>query len=429
MLVAVFCVALSGPSAAGRRKHRKSTTSRDLRRHHRGRLPSYPAPSRTLEPHVMDPAAAQNLWETGMSQITHGGFERASGSFAQLAEAGYEDVATLGQGLVYMHSMRYAEAVEAFSDPVLAGTAQHQMALRYKGNTLHKMNYWAEAVEALRQALTVPHSQGAVVRDIYSDLCLTLTDDLKFYIDSDGAKNVRPGCNGQVCPEESVAKGEETLEACRVAASLADQNHTLQYMHESVAKILIHLNRRVEAVSELAIALSLIPGHTDIAAQIHTLRASSTRTTGLAISKLNTGVLHTLWPCKDSSNDVETIEDAPQMFPFKFVSSEPGSIPSARPWLTPLWLVEDSNSVIKQSSLNIELAKIIRSIMSDQATTSKSNIGGYQSPEPQDFLVNKATLQGKAGEAVRTLHLHILEQISDFADAVRPVATPFLDVA
>ena len=45
-------------------------------------------------------------------------------------------------------------------------------------------------------------------------------------------------------------------------------------------------------------------------------------------------------------------------------------------------------------------------------TDGRAQVGGWQSPQPQTFLQDKALLSGDRGTAVRTLHHYILEQVS-----------------
>lgn len=421
MCVVVFAVLLIVlPSCSHAR--RKSAGAKARQNHH-GREKVSRSSTRTAGlpmPSLEDPAAAQALYETGMSELSKGKFERALGIFEELASAGYRDVGALGKGIVFSNSGRLDEAVAAFGSPDLVGTAQHQMALVYRGKALRGMDMFGQAVESLTEALALTqHSQHAVVTDAHVELCQVRGEHAKFYLLDSGAKAVRPGCNGQLCPQESVDLGEQAIEVCQAAAAISPDDSTRMLMHEKIADMMIHLNRRAEAVDELAIAFALYPEHVPLLERIDQLRTAASRQGDqtVLVSMAAPGVLHKLWPSDEGGGGVEDVQDGPATFPFKLVSTVTGSSPSIRPWLTPVFLVEDQTDVT--SNLNRELSQIIKTIVSDSTSAQKSNIGGFQSREPQRFLQETVKLPGGAGAAARALQLHILEQVSEFANAVR----------
>eukprot|EP01048_Picozoa_sp_COSAG05_P004197 COSAG05_NODE_217_length_13794_cov_5.734064_8_plen_470_part_00 len=197
-------------------------------------------------------------------------------------------------------------------------------------------------------------------------------------------------------------------------------------------RMLHHVGQRRKAARSIASGLHLLREHLPLAKEIARMEKRAEAKGDRSLT--GTSKLIKLWPVENGDGVPlpewwrEGADDGPAAFPFELVSTEPGSTPSARPWFTPVWFSQADSEDLHV--INHNIFRVIEKILqaTDFESELKSNIGGWQSLDPQRFLQEHSLDQGEHGAAIRALHLFILQQVSEFLSALGVKGEPSVSI-
>ena len=318
------------------------------------------------------------LVDDGTGHLNAGRLDAALASFdAALAASpsGGGSNARVNRGLTLQRLGRYEEALEAY-DSALELNPRCLYSLYNKGLALRELGRPAEAVGPLRTAVAA----RPTFADAHHDLCAALF----------GVRDPAADVTSRQTAEHR-AYLEAAIGSCD--AAIANEEHSqypgegMSMAHETKGLILDVLQRRAEAADATATALNLSPSHRPLA----TVTKEIARSTQAPAAH---GALQELWPGAAAT-----------------------SLLSRRFDHTPFFLVESTAAAVEQ--MNAGLREVVNAMMAaDPRGSSVSNVGGWQQSKAFNFFEEGSAQRGASGAAVRSLYLHVLQQVSCFLSAL-----------
>jgi tetratricopeptide (TPR) repeat protein len=320
--------------------------------------------------------------------------------------------------------------LEPDDTPAVTAHTHYTLALGLQG-----LNRFAEALEPLHEVL-------ARAPDRYALEAQALECSCRHHLAPDEAtRKVGPGGSDEY-GQALRALHEGALRLCEqaIAFELEEQVSTpatraferrglVMAVHNS-HKILGDLSRLSEAQHFMDAALMLTPDHKPIEMAIDRLLPQIHDTNILMHGQdRNVSTLTLLWPTGTEDYDalshgnVKLGQDGPLLdallktFPFALVSHVPGSTPPVLPLYTPVWLSSGNDQPIMNKYL---LEAVLRMSSEEPRGAVVSNVGGWQSA--RNFFETVLPAQ-KHVDAIRALHVHVLESVKSMISALGLDAT------
>jgi tetratricopeptide (TPR) repeat protein len=302
---------------------------------------------------------------------------------------------------------------------------------------LHALNRFAEALEPLHEVLARAPDRYALEAQALECSCKhhLAPDEAKRKVGSGGSDEYGQALRAlhegalRLC-EQAIAF--ELEEQVSTPATRAFERQGLVMAVYNSHQILGDLGRLSEAQHFMDAALMLTPDHKPIEMAINRLLSQMHDTNILMHGQdRNVSSLKLLWPTGTEKDDalshgtVELGQDGPLLaslktFPFALVSHVPGSTPPVLPLYTPVWLSSRNDQPI----MNMYLHEMVLRMSSEEPRgVVVSNVGGWQSARNFFETVLPAQAPQKHADAIRALHVHVLESVKSMISALGLNAT------